>query len=98
MALLQLKKEGSCEIELPEPLFDLDYLGHYFRRIKSVSISIPAVSGPYITLSCTLRLLRSSIRRQSTLANGQYARDLNNDDRGSATVLGPSSPLPPVAA
>jgi hypothetical protein len=79
IALLHLKEEGNCEIELPEAIFDLDYPGHYFRRIKSVSITIPAVTGPYTTLSCTLRLLRSSIRRQSTLSTGQYAR-LDNDD------------------
>ena len=81
IALLELKEKGSCEIELPEALFDLDYSGHYFRRIKSVSITIPAVIGPYTTLSCTLSLCRSSIRRQSTLINGnEYARDLENDD------------------
>ena len=80
MALLRLKEEGRCEIELPETIFDLDCPGHYFRRIKSVSVTIPAVTGPYTTLSCTLRLVRSSIRRQSTLLNGQYARDLESDD------------------
>jgi hypothetical protein len=67
IALVRLKEEGRCEIELPEALFDLDYPGHYFRRIKSVRITIAAVTGPYTTLSCTLRLLRSSIRRQSSL-------------------------------
>jgi len=80
IALLELKEEGICEMEIPEALFDLDYPGHYFRRIKSVTITIPAVTGPYTTLSCTLRLLRSSIRRQTTLPSDQYARDLENDD------------------
>ncbi|MPZ76799.1 MAG: hypothetical protein GEU77_09750 [Deltaproteobacteria bacterium] len=86
--LLRLKQGGSCEVELPEELFDLDYPGHYFRRIKSVSITIPAVTGPYTTLACTSRLLRSSIRRQSTLLNGQYARDLDNDDPRFSDSLG----------
>ena len=80
LALLQLKEIGRCEIEVPEEIFDLDYPGHYFRRIKSVSITIPAVTGPYTTLSCTLRLLRSSIRRQTTLLNGAYTRDMENED------------------
>ena len=80
IALLRLKEEGRCEIELSESLFDIDYPNHYFRRIKSVSITIPAVTGPYTTLSCALRLLRSSVRRQSTLLNGQYARDQENSD------------------
>ena len=77
---LAAEREGRCEIELPETIFDLDCPGHYFRRIKSVSVTIPAVTGPYTTLSCTLRLVRSSIRRQSTLLNGQYHRDLESDD------------------
>ncbi len=80
LALLRLKEQGRCEIEVPEALFDLDYAGHYFRRIKSVSLTIPAVTGPYATLSCTLRLLSSSTRRQSTLLDGEYARDTENDD------------------
>ncbi|PSH61678.1 hypothetical protein CU102_26790 [Phyllobacterium brassicacearum] len=80
LALLRLREVGSCEIELPETLFDLDCPGHYFRRIKSVSMTIPAVTGPYTTLACTLRLVRSSIRRQSTLLSGAYARDLAGDD------------------
>lgn len=80
-ALLQLQETGLCEIDLSETLFDLDYPGHYFRRIKSVRITLPAVTGPYTTLLCTLRrLLNSSVRRQSTLLEGEYARDLDNDD------------------
>lgn len=90
IALLQLKAEGRCEIELPEALFDLDYSGHYFRRIKSVSITIPVGTGPYTTLSCTLRLLSSSIRRQSqsTLLNGEYARNFSSGDPRFSDSLG----------
>lgn len=80
LALLQLREIGRCEIEIPEEIFDLDYPGHYFRRIKSVSLTIPAVTGPYTTLSCTLRLLRSSIRRQSTLQEEVYARNVESED------------------
>ena len=79
-ALLQLKATGQCQFELPEALFDLDYAGHYFRRVRTVSLTIPTVTGPYTTLSCTLRLLRSSVRWQSALLGGQYARDLDSDD------------------
>ncbi len=79
-ALLQLKATGQCQFELPEALFDLDYAGHYFRRVRTVSLTIPTVTGPYTTLACTLRLLRSSVRWQSTLLGGQYARDLEGDD------------------
>jgi hypothetical protein len=76
--LLQLKQTGSCEWTWPEELFDLDYPGHYFRRIKSVSISIPCVTGPYTTVNATLRLLSSSIRVRTTRGDNGYIH--NNDD------------------
>ena len=77
-ALLQLKQTGSCEISIPEELFDLDYPGHYFRRIKSVGLSIPAITGPYTTVNCTLRLLKNSIRINTSNGDAGYAH--NNDD------------------
>jgi hypothetical protein len=48
LALIRLKETGRCEVELPELLYNMDYPGHYMRRIKSVGITIPAVTGPYI--------------------------------------------------
>jgi hypothetical protein len=71
-ALLQLRQTGRCVVSLPEALFDLDYQGHYFRRIKTVALSIPCVAGPYTTISCTLRLLRSTVRVSSALSGGEY--------------------------
>ena len=63
MALLELKETGACEIQLPEALFDLDFPGHYFRRLKSVSLSIPCVVGPYTSVNGTLTLLQHSYRK-----------------------------------
>ena len=53
-AFLELKTTGRCQFRLNELLFDRDFPGHYFRIIKSVSISIPAVVGPYQTVKATL--------------------------------------------
>jgi hypothetical protein len=75
-ALLQLKENGGCFFDLPEELFDLDYQGHYFRRTKSVGISLPCIAGPHTTVNATLRLIRSSIRINA-LAGDQYEH--NND-------------------
>jgi hypothetical protein len=61
-ALLALKSTGRCEVELPEELFDADYPGHFFRRLKGLAITIPGVAGPYTTINCTLTLLSSKIR------------------------------------
>jgi hypothetical protein len=81
LALLKLKATGSCEIALPEWVFDLDRPGHYMRRIKSVSLSIPSVAGPYTSVSCTLTLLRSSLRKSALLTDGEYARTGSEDTR-----------------
>ncbi len=53
-ALLSLKTSGECEFALTEKLFDNDYPGHYARKIKTISISIPAVVGPYQNIKATL--------------------------------------------
>jgi hypothetical protein len=79
-ALLQLKATGSCEITIPEWLFDMDGPGHYMRRIKTVSLSIPCVTGPYTSVNCTLSLLKSTVRQSSLLKDGVYGRDLEGED------------------
>jgi hypothetical protein len=82
LALVQLRKTGRCTLRLPESLFDMDGPGHYFRRIKSVALSIPCVTGPYTSVNCTLTLLKSSIRT-SPVAGDQYARTDAEDSRFS---------------
>ena len=79
-ALIQLIETGSCTFTLPEPLFDIDFPGHYMRRIKSAGLTIPAVIGPYASVNGTLRLESSEIRVDDTLAGGTYARQ-NPDSR-----------------
>ncbi|MHC2863783.1 hypothetical protein ACVIYH_004861 [Bradyrhizobium diazoefficiens] len=74
-AFLNLKKNGRCEVSLDELLFDLDYPGHYFRRIKSVSLSIPCVAGPYSSVNCTLTLTKSQIRKSQKIAEGEEDED-----------------------
>jgi hypothetical protein len=80
MSLLKLKATGSCEIAIPEWVFDMDSPGQYMRRIKTVSISIPCITGPYTGVHCKLSLLRSSIRT-SSLKGDDYARSGDEDDR-----------------
>ncbi|HRI59027.1 MAG TPA: neuraminidase-like domain-containing protein [Saprospiraceae bacterium] len=62
LALIMLRETGQCDINIPETLFDLDFPGHYMRRIKSVSVSIPCVIGPYGSVNATLTLQNHSIR------------------------------------
>ena len=77
LALLQLQETGECEFNVPEVLFDLDFPGHYFRRIKSVSVSVPCVVGSYTSLSGTLTLLSSELRIKSTPVNRDYTDKQN---------------------
>lgn len=83
LALIQLRATGRCTMRLPESLFDMDGPGHYFRRIKTVAVSIPCVAGPYASVNCTLTLLKSSIRKTQVLRDGAYAREDAEDDRFS---------------
>ncbi len=54
LAFLRFVQAGECIFELPERLFDADFPGHYNRRIKTLSVSIPAVVGPYQNIKATL--------------------------------------------
>jgi hypothetical protein len=79
-ALVELRATGRCTVTLPEELYDLDCPGHYFRRLRSVAVSIPCVVGPYASLNCTLTLLRSTIRTSPAIGEDGYPR--NGEDAG----------------
>jgi hypothetical protein len=78
-ALLKLKATGSCEVTIPEWLYDMDCPGHYMRRIKTVSLSIPCVTGPYTSINCTLALTKSTLRI-SPIVGSAYKRSTETDD------------------
>jgi Tc toxin complex TcA C-terminal TcB-binding domain/Protein of unknown function (DUF2934) len=64
---LRLRSTGRCEIEIPEWMFDVDAPGMYMRRIKSVALTIPCVTGPYTGVHCRLTLIDSTTRTDPTL-------------------------------
>ena len=72
MAFLQLKLTGQCTFDVPEWAFDMDYPRHFFRRLKNVSMTVPAVVGRYGSINCTLSLTGSRTRI-SPLVGGDYA-------------------------
>jgi hypothetical protein len=80
LALVKLRETGRCFFKVNEELLDRDFPGHYFRRVKSVSLSLPCVAGPYTTVSATLRLLRNSVRINTMNGDNGYPR--NTDDAG----------------
>jgi hypothetical protein len=80
-ALLMLRTTGTCSITIPEELFDLDYPGQYMRRIKTVSVSIPCVAGPYTTINCKLSQTSSKYRKNTSLTpDGKYEENPVNGD------------------
>ncbi len=80
-ALIMLRKTGECFVTLPEAIFDLDYPGHYQRRIKSVALTIPCVTGPYTNLNCTLTLLENKFRKDPSTSSEYKEKDGSTDTR-----------------
>lgn len=80
-ALLKLRRDGSCGFNLEKIWYDLDFPGHYQRRIKSVSISIPCIAGPYTTVASRLTLKKSYLQQDATAVTV----DMNQAEQSIAT-------------
>jgi hypothetical protein len=81
-ALQDLRDNGICEFVLPEILFDLDFPGQYFRRIKTVRLTIPCVTGPHTSVSAKLTLLSSTFRKDAKAPDAsKYAQNSLDDPR-----------------
>ena len=61
--LLTLQQTGSCSIDLPKVLFDLAYPGQYNRRLHTVTVTIPSVTGPYTNINAILSLVKSEVHK-----------------------------------
>ncbi len=91
-ALLQLKATGKATISIPETAFDLDYPGHYMRRIKTVAVTLACSAGPYTTVSATLSLISNKYRKSTAERQGaatpkdKYAEVLGSDERFAYNV------------
>ncbi|MEM9259373.1 MAG: hypothetical protein AAGA62_06970, partial [Bacteroidota bacterium] len=85
--LVNLRENGACDIYLPEVLFDMDHPGQYLRRIKSVRLTIPAVTGPYTNVNAKLTLL-SNRYRKSPRTNDAYTYTGIDDERFRHNVTG----------
>lgn len=93
LAVIQLKETGKCEFTLPEVLFDMNYPGHYKRRIKSVAVSIPCIAGPYTGVNATLSLLENKFRN-TALGGTTYEENIDEDIRFNSYAV----PINAIAA
>jgi hypothetical protein len=66
-ALVTLRETGACDFSIPELFFDLAYPGHYNRKIRSVRLTIPCVTGPFTNVGATLTLTASYLRTEPQL-------------------------------
>ena len=83
LALLELRTTGRCTVVLPEALFDMDGPGHYFRRIKTVAVSIPCVTGPYTERQLHAHAAQEHDPQAAARCADGYARQGAEDDRFS---------------
>lgn len=79
-ALLDLQTKGRCCFSFDQKLFAFDFPSHYRRKIKTVSVSIPAVVGPYQNVNATLTQTSSKVLME---ADPEGVRWLN-DPQGQA--------------
>lgn len=68
VAFLQFIRTGEATFSFGEALFDADFPGHFRRRIKTLSVSIPALVGPYQNVRATLTQTANRVVLQPDLA------------------------------
>jgi hypothetical protein len=94
-AVMELGGAAGLQIELADALFKADYPDHYLRRIKRVSVTLPAVLGPYEDIAAVLTQTYSKVEMTATegenvwenmRASQQIALSRGVDDDGMFTL------------
>ncbi len=91
-ALLELINNHKTTVALPELLFSLDNPQLYMLRLKTLSVSVPAVISSNGSVSMSVSVLNNSYRATSDISGG-YDRTGPNDTRfvddpgGSAEIV-----------
>jgi hypothetical protein len=71
-ALLTLISTGNCRFDIDAMSYTLDFPGHYNRKIKSLSVTIPAVVGPYQNIHASLTQTGNVIAMSPNIAAVEY--------------------------
>lgn len=86
-----LKANGVVHFKLPVHFFDNDYPGQYQRRLTRVSVSLPAVTGPYQNIRAMLTQTYNAVQiaagqdsplKENLRASQQIALSTGVDDDG----------------
>lgn len=82
----QLKKDGQLPFELTARMLDEDYPGLYLRQLLRVSVTLPAVIGPYQNIRARLLQTSSQTVIKPSFAAVCYTHN-PNDDRADTTDI-----------
>jgi hypothetical protein len=81
-ALQSLLVNGSCDFTLPESLFDLDYPGHFNRRLTRVSLTVVYPNpGKFDNVKATLTLVSNQVRIKTDTTSGYEEGPIGSDPR-----------------
>ncbi|MBX8619942.1 toxin [Pseudomonas cichorii] len=86
----RLADESIAEFEITQAMLDADYPGHYLRRIKRVSVSLPVTVGPYQDIRATLTQTYNAVQmngpqgapKENMRASQQITVSTSVDDDG----------------
>ncbi|MBW4680588.1 MAG: hypothetical protein KME19_10785 [Microcoleus vaginatus WJT46-NPBG5] len=89
-ALANFKKNGSCHFSFKQKDFDDDFPSHYCRQIKTISVSIPAVVGPYQNINATLTQTSNKVLIKPDKSAVEWLLGLNGNSSDTGTLSLPA--------
>lgn len=81
LAFLELLQRGETIFSISEHEYDEDAAGDWFRTFSHISVTVPAVRGPYTNVNVELTQLRGEIRRVPHNGTASYPRNGTEDPR-----------------
>ena len=85
-ALIKLQTEGKCDFVLPEVLFDLDFPGQTYRRIRGVQLEIHCNASSGQGINAKLSLLSNRIRIKPIAEDYSVDKDYLRSRIGITTI------------
>ncbi|MDO7899739.1 neuraminidase-like domain-containing protein [Pseudomonas citrulli] len=84
--LQMLGSTGKLDFNLDSRFYDGDYPGHYLRQIRRVSVTLPAVLGPYEMACMTLTQISSKLLIKPSLGGARHLYDPQHPDADTTYV------------
>ncbi|MFI6858174.1 neuraminidase-like domain-containing protein [Streptomyces sp. NPDC050416] len=86
--LLELKTSGTTSIDVPEWVFATEHPGWFDQRLRSVAVTVPCTTGPFVGVHATLTMTAAVVRLNDTPADG-FGDALNAPDARFAAAMPP---------